>query len=174
MSFSTILLINVGVLAMVLLSDLGRREFSRRRLLRPLLVAGGVGATTLHAVPGHGDGLTLVVAGVAAGVALGALAGGLLRVEQRADGTPGTVAGAGYAALWITVVGARIAFSYGADHWFHDGLGTWMMAHQVTADALTDALVLMALAMVVTRTLSILARIQLSQGSAARAAVLAR
>lgn len=174
MSFSTVLLLNLGILAVVLSSDLGRKAFSRRRMLRPLIVAGIVGATMLEAVPNHGDGLTLVIAGVAAGIALGGLAGGLLRVEKRADGAPGTIAGFGYAAFWSTIAAARIAFSYGADHWFHDGLGSWMISHQITTDALTDALVLMALAMVVTRTLSVLARIQLSQGSEARAAVLAR
>lgn len=174
MPFSHVLLLNLGILAVVLFSDLGRKAFSRRRLLRPLIVAGIVGATMVQAVPSHGDALLLIVAGVAAGVALGAVAGGLIRLDGHRDGVPMTVAGAPYAALWGSIAAARIAFSYGADHWFRSDLGTWMLHHQITTDALTDALVLMALAMVVTRTLSVLARVHAENGPEGLAAVFAR
>lgn len=56
------------------------------------------------------------------------------------------------------MIAARAAFSYGAVHWFPTQLVNWGIAHQVTVDALTDSLVFMAIAMLVTRTLGLAAR----------------
>ena len=56
------------------------------------------------------------------------------------------------AALWTTVIGARLTFSYGANHWYTDQLGRWMYENQVTVDALTDTLIVMAIAMMLGRT----------------------
>jgi hypothetical protein len=50
------------------------------------------------------------------------------------------------------VIGARTALSYGSVHWFGRQLGTWMTQHAVTTAAITDALIFMAIAMVITRT----------------------
>ena len=44
------------------------------------------------------------------------------------------------------MIGARAAFSYGSSHWFHTELGTWMSAHDVSVNAVTNALILMAVA----------------------------
>ena len=56
------------------------------------------------------------------------------------------------------VIGARAAFSYGSVHWFGPQLVHWMASNAVTVDALTDALLLMALAMTLTRTLGLVGR----------------
>ena len=56
------------------------------------------------------------------------------------------------------VIGGRAAFSYGCSHWFPDQLVHWMIADQVPVAAITDALVFMAIAMLVTRTLGLWAR----------------
>lgn len=66
--------------------------------------------------------------------------------------------GFGYAALWFVVVGARTAFSYGWEHWFATQLGHWMITNQVTVDAITDALIMMAVAMTLTRPLGLVGR----------------
>ena len=61
-------------------------------------------------------------------------------------------AGLAYAALWIAVIGGRILFAYGADHWFPRAIGRFSMTHQITgADAWTAAFILMALVMVLVR-----------------------
>jgi hypothetical protein len=57
--------------------------------------------------------------------------------------------------VWIVVVGARAAFSYGATNWFPTQLDQWAFAHQVTGSAITDGLIFMALAMVLVRTASL-------------------
>lgn len=78
--------------------------------------------------------------------------------REPATGRLVTRAGAGYAALWITVIAARSCFSIGAEHWFNHSLGTWMVNHQVTGAAITDALIVMAVAMTLARTLSLAVR----------------
>jgi hypothetical protein len=67
-------------------------------------------------------------------------------------------AGTGYAALWTVVIGARAAFSYGSNHWFSSQLGHWMVRNTVTANAITDALIFMAIAMLLTRTIALASR----------------
>jgi hypothetical protein len=65
--------------------------------------------------------------------------------------------------IWIAAVGSRLAFIYGSEHVFSASLGSWMGAHHVTTAALTNGLVLMALAMTVARTLSLIARARLGE-----------
>lgn len=67
-------------------------------------------------------------------------------------------AGWGYAALWTAVVAARAAFSYGCVNWYPGQLGQWMAEHRVSGDALTDALLLMAVVMMLTRTVALAVR----------------
>jgi hypothetical protein len=57
-----------------------------------------------------------------------------------------------YAILWTMIVAARAAFSYGAVHWFSAPLVSWGIANHVTAAALTDGLIFMAVVMVLVRT----------------------
>ena len=64
--------------------------------------------------------------------------------------------------IWIAVATARLAFIYGSNHWFSANLGSWMLTHHVTADALTDTLIVMALAMTSARTLSLTVRSRLA------------
>jgi hypothetical protein len=153
MSNTDIWLINLGVLVAVLQADLGHRKVNLHRLLRPVLIAGIIIPLFVKNFTTSGNGLTLEIVCSAAGLLLGLLAAGLLKVQR--DMTTGGVvsyAGSPYAALWIVVIGARIAFTYGSQHVFRDQLGHWMMTNQITGDALTDALVFMAIAMLVART----------------------
>jgi hypothetical protein len=153
------LILTAAILAGVFMSDLGRRTFTTHRLLRPLLIAGAAGALYLTAFATSGAGLALELAGAGVGALLGVLAASLMHVERDpASGTAVTRAGAGYALIWIVVAGARLAFIYGSNHWFSGSLDSWMHANQITVAALTDALILMALAMTVARTLSLATR----------------
>ncbi|MEV6010636.1 hypothetical protein AB0M29_27930 [Streptomyces sp. NPDC051976] len=154
------MIINAAVLFAVLEADLGpHRKIGRFRILRPLLTACGIVPLYLKNPSTHGDGLILEIAATAAGLLVGLCATRLTQVYRSpSTGRAVSRAGFGYAALWTAVVGARSAFSYGADHWFGPQLGHWMASHQVTSDALTDALVLMAVAMMLTRTLTLAAR----------------
>ena len=145
-------LLNAGLLAFVLWANLGTRTVSRSRFILPLLLVAVAAAVFLRDVPTVGNDLGLELAAVAAGAVLGLVAAALVRVDRDRTGRLVMRAGTAYAALWITVIGGRCAFAYGADHWFGRAIGEFSITHQITgADAWTSAFILMALAMVVTR-----------------------
>ena len=154
------MIINAVVLVAVLHGDLGRqKKISAFRILRPLLTAAGIIPLFLATPVGHGTGLAVELAGTAAGLLAGLAATALMSVHRSPQtGKPVSRAGAPYAALWTVVIGARAAFSYGADHWFPAQLTSWCIAHQVTAGAITDGLIFMAVAMLLTRTLGLALR----------------
>jgi hypothetical protein len=154
------LIVNGLVLFAVLESDLGpARKLSRFRILRPLLLSASIVPLFLAAVATHGTGLALEVGGGVAGVLLGLTAASLMNVRREPrTGRVVTRAGAPYAAVWIAVVAARSCFSIGAVHWFNHSLATWMVNHQVTGAAITDSLVIMAVAMTLARTVSLAVR----------------
>jgi hypothetical protein len=152
--------INVAVLAAVLQADLGsRRTLTVYRLLRPILLAALIVPLFLQEVTTHGNGLTLEIAGAAAGAVGGLIALTLLRVyPDPATGRNVTAAGWGYASLWVVVIGARAAFSYGTTHWFPEQLGRWLIDNHIAPAAITDALIFMAVAMLLTRTVGLAIR----------------
>jgi len=154
------LIVNGLVLLAVLESDLGpARKLSRFRLLRPLLLSVAIVPMFLEAVATHGTGLALEVGGGVAGILLGLTAASMMGLRREpASGRLVTRAGTAYAALWIAVIAARSCFSIGAVHWFNHPLATWMINHQVTGAAITDTLIIMAVAMTLIRTLSLAVR----------------
>jgi hypothetical protein len=154
------MLINGIVLFAVLEADLGlHRKIGWFRIVHPLLMAAGIVPLFLTTLAAQGTGVVLEIAGAVAG-----LLGGLLAVCQLTvyrsprTGKPLSRASFGYAAVWTGVIGARAAFSYGATHWFGPQLGTWCQTHSVSADDITNTLVLMAVTMTLTRTFAIAAR----------------
>jgi len=154
------MIVNGAVLVAVLHSDLGRsRKIGPMRILRPLLMAGAIVPLFIAAPAGNGTGLALELAGVAAGLLAGLGAVVLTSVHRNPEtGKPASRATWSYALLWTVVIGARAAFSYGAVHWFPSQLTSWAIAHHVTSAAITDGLIFMAIAMLVTRTLGLLIR----------------
>jgi hypothetical protein len=168
-SLTQAMIINAIVLFAVLEADLGpHRKVGRLRIVRPLLMAGAIVPLYLTALTTHGTGLSLEIAGAAAGLLLGLVATMLMKVYRSPKtGKPASRAGFGYAALWIGVIGARAAFSYGSSHWFRSQLGTWMNNHDVSVSAVTNTLVLMAVAMVLTRTIGMAVRARALSGHAA-------
>jgi hypothetical protein len=150
-------IVNVFVLAAVLEADLGsHRKIGKFRLLRPILVAAAIVPLFLDKPVTHGGGLAVELAGAAAGVAGGLIALVQMRVYRSTlTGKPVSAAAAGYALFWTGVIGARALFSYGASHWFASELGGWLAASSIPAAAITDGLIFMAVAMILTRTLGL-------------------
>jgi hypothetical protein len=148
------MIVNGVVLATVLATDLGpARKIGPMRLLRPVIAAAVIVPLFIYQPVTHGTGLVVEIAGVLAGLLGGLAAVALMGVYRSPEtGKPVSSAGAPYAILWIVVIGARAAFSYGSEHWFKASLGAWAVADQVTKAAITDGLIFMALAMVLIRT----------------------
>lgn len=152
-------LLNAGLLIFILATNLGTRPVTRRRLALPLLLAGVAGVLLLSSVPTRGNDLALDVIGGGAGIALGILAGVLMPVRRRADGTVTSRAGLPYALLWLLVIGGRIAFAESANGWAAAGIRDFSISNAITgADAWTAAFVIMALSMVAARVLTTLTR----------------
>jgi hypothetical protein len=151
------LVINAAVLLVVLEGDLGRhRRISRFRILRPLVTTALIVPFFLQGVATSGTGLTLEVALSAAGLLLGLATAGLMTVYRSPKtGRPVSRAGSGYLLLWTAVIAARAAFSYGSVYWFGPQLRHWLATHAVTGGALTDSIIFMALAMILTRTVAL-------------------
>jgi hypothetical protein len=154
------MIINGVVLAAVLEADLGpHRKIGKIRILRPLITIALVIPLFLDRPVTHGNGLLVELAGVAAGLLCGLVVTTLMRVYRSPKtGKPVSAAGFPYAIVWMVVVGARAAFTYGASHWFPAQLAQWCVAHQVTSAALTDGLIFMAITMVLIRTGGLAAR----------------
>jgi hypothetical protein len=144
-------LLNIGLLAFILATNLGTHPVTRRRMVLPLVLVAVAASTFLRHVPTTGHDLTLELVGVAAGAALGVVAGLLVDV-RRNGGITTTTAGVPYATLWVVVIGGRVLFAYGAEHWWSRSIGAFSMQHHITgADAWASAFILMALTMVLSR-----------------------
>jgi hypothetical protein len=149
----TELLLNLGILAFVLRTGLGTRPLTRRRFTLPIAIVAAVGFTFLRTVPTSGHDVSLDVVLGLAGIALGVVAGSVMSVYRNGpEGPIVTRAGAAYATVWTAVIGGRILFAYGSNHWFAPQIASFSEAHALTGtSAWTAAFVIMAMSMVMAR-----------------------
>lgn len=176
MSFVNVLILQAAVLAVILESDLGRRRIGALRIWRPVVTLIIIIPFFLTSLPTTGNDPAFEILAALVGIALGlaSVSPGLVTVEfdsqprsrwqpfrlPRREPEPAAVshAGVGYAAIWIGVAAARLAFAYAAVHVFPDELGRFLITHQLSPAGLTDALIFLSLGMDLARSAGLIIR----------------
>jgi hypothetical protein len=146
-----IYLIN-ALLVLLVVRQIREHQLDLRALAVPVLAVAAAAVMFLHSVPSGGSDITLDLACVSAGAAMGAIGGLATRLRPGAGGRPLGRAGVLAASMWIAGVGARMAFYFAATHGAGPAIAAFSIAHHITGSAAwTAALVMMALADVLTR-----------------------
>ena len=147
----TTYLINASLILLVI-RQIREHPLDARSLAVPVLAVGAAAVMFLHSVPAGGSDLALEAACVAAGAAMGAISGAATRLRLGADGRPLGRAGVLAASMWVGGVGARLAFAVAASNGAGPAIARFSVAHHITgSSAWVAALVMMALADVLTR-----------------------
>jgi hypothetical protein len=151
MSNITTYLISASLILLVI-RQIREHPLDARSLATPVLAVGAAAVMFLHSVPVGGSDLALAAAGVLAGAAMGAIGGLATKLRLGADGRPLGRAGILAASMWIGGVGARLAFAIAAGNGAGPAIARFSVAHHITGSAAwVAALVMMALADVLTR-----------------------
>lgn len=159
--FQQAALIGGGIAAVVLASQLGRRDLTWHKVVYPLLSVLGVGYGYLAGAPTGRPELWLYAAGLGLGLLFAAAAAATTGVERdRVTGAVMTTCGAGFAATWLVALAARLVFIWAVEHdaGFREQVGTFMMGHQIHEAAIAPFFVVWALTMVVARIAAVLVR----------------
>src|SRR5689334_4037794 len=151
MSNITTYLVSVSLILLVI-RQIREHPLDARSLAVPVLAVGAAAVMFLHSVPAGGSDLALEAAGVATGAAMGAIGGLATRLRLGAGGRPLGRAGILAASMWIGGVGARLAFAIAAGNGAGPAIARFSITHHITgSSAWVAALVMMALADVLTR-----------------------
>jgi hypothetical protein len=153
-----IYLIN-ALLILLVVRQIREHQLDVRALAVPVLAVAAAAVMFLHAVPAGGSDITLDLLCASAGAAMGAIGGLATRLRPGASGRPLGRAGVLAASMWIAGVGARMAFYFAATHGAGPAIAAFSIAHHITGSAAwTAALVMMALADVTARLVTVYLR----------------
>ncbi len=148
-----------SILVLLVLVQIKERPLTTRELVRPLILVGVAVATYLNGVPTAGNDLVLAAAFVSLGATIGVASGLSAKLRLAADGT--VLARARWLSgfFWVLGMGSRFGFLI----WIHNGgahtIANFSAHHSITsAEAWTVALLAMAVAEVVGRTLALAIR----------------
>ena len=141
-----------AILILLVVRQIREHPMDLRGLAGPVLAVGAAAVFFLRSVPAGGNDLLLELACVSAGAVMGCLSGRFTHLRRDRDGQVLGHAGWASASLWVAGVGARMAFVVAATHGLGPAIGRFSAAHHITsAQAWAAALVMMALADVLTR-----------------------
>jgi hypothetical protein len=141
-----------AVLVLLVLRQIRETRLSWQILLLPVVIVIGVAGYYLRSVPTGGNDVLLDVTLAAVGAALGGLCALATHLRRGADGVPLSRAGWVAATFWVLGVGARMGFAWATTHGAGPALVRFSASHSITSiDAWVAALIIMALAEVLTR-----------------------
>lgn len=146
-------------LILIVVRQLREEKLTKRFVIVPAAIVFFVAHSYLHGLPNGAASLTLVAVAIAVGATLG-LAGGLLTRVRGENGGAYVQAGPAAAGVWVGSMTARLGFII----WITHSGGEQALAHFSAAHGITDAntwqtaLVLLALAEVVTRIATVVVR----------------
>jgi hypothetical protein len=141
-----------AVLILMVIRQIREHPLDLRSLAVPVLAVGCAAVLFLHSVPVGGNDIALELACVLAGGVMGAVGGLATRLRLGAGGRPLGRAGALAVSMWVGGVGARLAFAVAAGNGAGPAIARFSIAHHITGSAAwVAALVMMALADVLTR-----------------------
>ena len=149
----------IGLFAFIVATQVGRRQPNVQRLIIPLVIVGVFGFKYLKSFPSGGIALLLISGGITLGIAFGAFALMMIRVQKDpATGRLVTIAGLPYVALWTIALLARLGFAFGSTHWFKSDLASFSIQHHVPKDTYATAFVLWVSLMILIRTVGVTVR----------------
>jgi len=160
-----------SALILLVLRQIKEKRMDLHFVLLPLILVGIAAHSYLHSIPTAGNDLVLIVALGAIGTSFGLASA--LTTRVRADGGAHALARASFisAGLWIVSMSMRMGFQVYASHGGRDAVARFSLHHQITGSAAwTAALVIMAVAEVVTRTGILVVRDRLATATTARTA----
>lgn len=169
--FTTTLIISASIFAVMVGAQFGRREYTWHKVLYPCLGVATFGYFYLKDAPTNASSLIFYAAGIALGLVFAAAATYFTKVEKDPhSGANYTVCGAGFVATWALASLVRVAFVWAVTDVepFRRAVGTFMVAHQIDEESFAPFFVLMALTMVIGRTVAVKVRMTKLNGAAAR------
>jgi hypothetical protein len=152
------LILSGVLLAIVLLTHVGRRKENLFLMITPFLTATGIGGAILADMSPSTSDVVAGVVGTAIGVGIGIGLSRLTAVEWDPDRRAVyTRAGWGYLGLWLVVLVGRLIFVYVLEHdaTFARHFGEFLADTGIDADGVALFFVAMALTMVVVRTIGV-------------------
>jgi hypothetical protein len=141
-----------SVLVLLVLRQVRESRFTMRMVVLPLAIVAAVAKSYLHTIPTSGNDLALIIGLTTVGIAFGTVSA--LTTRVRTDGGQQALVRAGWAAagVWVLSMSGRFAFAIWASHGGGPSLYRFTVAHHLSIDVWTPAIVLMAFGEVLART----------------------
>jgi len=148
-----------AILVLLVLRQIRGSKLDLVNLVLPVLLVAGAAAYYLRTIPTAGNDLALEGTLAVTGALLGVLCGLATHLRRGDDGVAFAWAGVLAAVLWVVGIGARMGFAFYSDHGGGPAIARFSAAHSITSgDAWVAALVMMALAEVIARLITLRAR----------------
>ena len=148
-----------AILVLLVLRQIRESRLGVVSLVLPVLLVGAAAAYYLRSIPTAGNDLALDLTLAAIGAILGVACGLTTRLRRDTADMVLVRAGVAAAILWIVGVGCRMAFALYSTHGGGPAIARFSIAHDITSSqAWVAALILMALAEVIARLVTIRVR----------------